>query len=752
MKSPRASSRASGRTAPKRSATRRAASLRLRENEARLRLALEAAQVGIYDWDIPRRRITWSQSVEPLWGFTPGECRGTYQEFAERVHPEDLPLVSAEIARCRAARERYSGEFRVVWPDGTERWVLGRGEFSFRRDGAAVRMRGIVKDVTERRQTEQRLRESEEKFSKAFHASPAMIVISTRDGKNVDFNDAYAAFVGRPREQMLGKSSIELGIVDADERQKLIDLVRRGDGTMRSVDVAVRTSAGARVRFLMSSDRITLGGVPHQLSTMLDITDGQRAIESLKESELRYRELFETNPVAMFLSEVICDPEGRPVDCRFLSVNPAFERFVHAKAADLVGRTLFEFNPRTSREMMERQGRVALTGTPDTWEGLSVALDTCYEATVFSPRHGQCVTYLVDISDRKRAEAALQASTERLGFVIRGTETGLWDWDLSTNQVHYSHEWKQLLGYRDHEVADHLDEWRRLTHPEDVEPTLAKVTAFLQQPAGTFETEFRMRHASGEHRWILSRATAQLGTDGKPTHLLGLHVDITDSRRAGEELRNLSRRLMESQDTSRRDLARELHDRIGQNLTALSLNLSIIKAQIPADRPEAIPARLDDSLSLVAATMDRVRNLMAELRPPALDDYGLAAALRWYGKLFVERSGVAVRVTGSDPPLRLPPEIESALFRVAEEALTNVGRHAAAREVLISLVEIAGEVVLTIADDGRGFDPASLSGSASWGMASMRERAQAIGAQCEIHSVRGRGTTVTVRMPGPDED
>lgn len=874
MKSPRTSSRASGQPTRRKSVTRRAAVLRVRESEARLRLALEAAQVGIYDWDIPRDRITWSRTHEELWGFKPGEFRGTYQEFADRVHPADLPGVNAEVERCRAARERYSREFRVVWPDGTERWVLGTGEFSFGRDGAAVRMRGIVKDITDRRRLEERLRESEEKFSKAFHASPALVAITTLDGRNVEVNHAYAAFTGRSREQLLGKTVTDLEVLDAAERQKLIDLIGRGGGTVRNVEVAVRTVAGARLQFLMSSDLITLSGVTHRLATMLDITERKQREDALRESEDRFAAIFKAAPGSLVLASA--------ANGKILEVNDRFSEITGYSREEAIGRNTAELGMWADPAARDRfLARLHTDGAVVNMEAdlkhRSGAIRNGLISGQLIEIHGE--TYLagsfLDITVQKQAEAALRASAERLSFVVRGTETGLWDWDLRTNQVDYSREWKQLLGYQDHEVADHLDEWRRLTHPEDVEPALSKVRVYLQNPSGTLETEFRMRHANGQYRWIQSRATALLGTDGKPARLLGLHLAIDDRKRmeealtashqrllsfvehapvaiamfdrdmrylvcsrrwaedlagaapedlvgrwhyevfpglpehwkaahaqglagqtvrhdddpfvnedgtmqwyrwavlpwvndgggvggiiiftenvtarkrAEEELRNLSRRLMESQDTSRRELARELHDRIGQNLTALSLNLSIIKAQIPSERPETVPARLADSLSLVAATMDRVRNLMADLRPPALDDYGLAAALRWYGKLFFERSGVAVRVVGGAAPLRLPPTIETALFRIAEEAMTNVGRHAAAREVVITLAETAAEVRLTIADDGQGFNMASLRGSASWGMASMRERAEAIGAHCEVESAPGRGTTVTVRMARP---
>ncbi len=133
----------------------------LQESEERLRLALDAAHMGTFDWDVPHNRITWSRWHEEMWGFKPGEFGGTYESFSERVHPDDLPGINAEAARCIAAREPFAREFRVVWPDGTVHWIMGRGEFSFDANGQALRMCGAILETTEHRQAEEALRESE---------------------------------------------------------------------------------------------------------------------------------------------------------------------------------------------------------------------------------------------------------------------------------------------------------------------------------------------------------------------------------------------------------------------------------------------------------------------------------------------------------------------------------------------------------------------------------------------------------------
>jgi len=140
---------------------RREAEQALRASEERLRLALDAAHMGTFDWDMPANRIVWSPGHEQLWGFLPGEFGGTYESFSGRVHPQDLAATNAEVGRCIAAREPFAREFRVVWPDGSVHWIQASGEFEFATDGAPLRMRGVVMEITARKQAEERLSKSE---------------------------------------------------------------------------------------------------------------------------------------------------------------------------------------------------------------------------------------------------------------------------------------------------------------------------------------------------------------------------------------------------------------------------------------------------------------------------------------------------------------------------------------------------------------------------------------------------------------
>ena len=215
-----------------------------------------------------------------------------------------------------------------------------------------------------------------------------------------------------------------------------------------------------------------------------------------------------------------------------------------------------------------------------------------------------------------------------------------------------------------------------------------------------------------------------------------------------QELRELSQRLLEVQETERRRIARELHDDVGQLLTATKLTLQAVQR---AKSPRSARGLLREGLALLDQCMQQVRSLALELRPSLLDDLGLPAALRWYLERQSQRAGFAVRLDGDLPDTRLPADVETACYRVIQEAVTNVARHARARQVTVSLSLAGGALEAVVQDDGVGFDFADARARAvaggSLGLLGMEERASLAGGRLLVDSAPGRGTRLLVRLP-----
>ena len=395
----------------------------------------------------------------------------------------------------------------------------------------------------------------------------------------------------------------------------------------------------------------------------------------------------------------------------------------------------------------------------------------------------------LDLADRMRAEAALRESEERLRLAFAGAQEGVWDWNLETGAVVYSPRWKEMLGYADDEIEPHISAWEQLLHPDD-KPRADALNESVARGAQTYEGEFRLRHKAGHYIDVLSRGYPVRREPGGPVvRIVGTHFDLTTRKRAEDLLRRahqelevrvrertaeLSRaneslraemiereraeraradllgRLVFAQEDERRRIAREMHDQFGELLTALARRIEMLR-EICRDSPER--SAHVNALGLLAQQIDRdVDHLVWELRPTALDDLGLRAALANYVEDWSKR--VNIRATLHTSGLldeRLTRDVETTLYRIAQEALTNIAKHARAENVEVILERRADHVLLVVEDDGVGFDsPATGTANQGFGLLGMQERAALVGATLEIESAAGKGTTVLLRMPEVD--
>ena len=269
--------------------------------------------------------------------------------------------------------------------------------------------------------------------------------------------------------------------------------------------------------------------------------------------------------------------------------------------------------------------------------------------------------------------------------------------------------------------------------PVNIRKELIGLVSLGSQRQGSFKPE---------HKPIVEEVADSVAIAIQQTHLL------ESIRHQGERLRDAMARLAEAEEAERRAVVRALHDRVGQNLTALDLNLSTVRGQLEDHDLPDLCSRLDYALSLVEETNERIRRLMADLRPPVLDDYGVFAALHWYADQFFAQTGVAVDIRGDEDAARdLPAHVQNALFRITQEALNNIAKHAHATDASVSLFADESTVRLAVSDDGVGFDREELAQERnSWGLLTMRERAESVGAAFAIESSPGEGTSVVVEV------
>ena len=297
--------------------SRRRAEADLHENEERLRLALDAARMGTYDWDVASDRVTWSRGHEQLWGYAPGEFSGTFAGFAERVHPDDLPAIRDLIRECMDARRPFDHEFRIVWPDGRVHWVHSRGEFAF--DGAtAVRMRGVTSDVTGRRAVEDELRLSNERFEFVGRATNDAVWDWDMTRGTVVWNEGFQRLFGyRPEELEAGVESWTARL-HPDDRTRIresVTAVLEGGSNSWSGEYRFRRRDGGYADVLDRGFIIRdgAGTAVRMVGAMLDVTARKHAEGRIRHLNRVYAVLTDVNQliVRVHRSEVLLETACR---------------------------------------------------------------------------------------------------------------------------------------------------------------------------------------------------------------------------------------------------------------------------------------------------------------------------------------------------------------------------------------------------------------------------------------------------------
>jgi PAS domain S-box-containing protein len=387
---------------------------------------------------------------------------------------------------------------------------------------------------------------------------------------------------------------------------------------------------------------------------------------------------------------------------------------------------------------------------------------TCVvEYAAIKMRAGQHLGILRDITQRKQAEDQLHKS-ERTEEALCESELRFrqmaacipevfWMGDPQISKIYYlSPAYETVWGRPCQEIYDNPKSYADAIYPEDLPHVAGSLTA--ERISQNRNLEYRIVRPDGEVRWIWEQGFPIFDEAGELVRVCGISQDITERKRTEmalnenqARLQSLSRQLIEAQECERRRIALELHDEIGQSLTALKLNLQTAQK---SGKPQVF---LSEGMDLIDSMISQLRDLSFDLRPTSLDDLGLGPALRAYANRQGRRFNFIVRLAMEPEFPRLPREVEIALFRIAQEALTNIAKHSKAKNVEIALAQRPTETEMRIRDDGIGFDVDSAlkhaAGGASLGLLGIQERAKIIGARVSILSRPGRETTIAVTAP-----
>ncbi len=350
----------------------------------------------------------------------------------------------------------------------------------------------------------------------------------------------------------------------------------------------------------------------------------------------------------------------------------------------------------------------------------------------------------------------LQTALDRWGLVTQATHDGVYDWDLRIHRVVSSAHWKTMHGLSQQDEDESTEQWVERIHPDDRERVLGHLDEYLANRQAEFREEYRIRRYDGRWIWVLDRAIVLRNDAGQALRLVGSEKDITERkqaeallRRHEAQLKELTAKLLSAQEHERRRLARELHDDFTQRLAVLAVDIGSLERSVLSD--PSLRDHLDRLRQAAGQLANDIHNFAYQLHPSLLEHLGLEAAIRDQVDEFRRRTGLAVQYVRRDIPRSLPIDAATCLFRVTQECLQNIHKHAEASEVLVRLLITPKGVGVCIWDNGKGFVLNPTEGpSLGLGLISMEERVHLMTGTFLLRTKPGKGTEVHAWVPLPN--
>lgn len=324
---------------------------------------------------------------------------------------------------------------------------------------------------------------------------------------------------------------------------------------------------------------------------------------------------------------------------------------------------------------------------------------------------------------------------------------GTWQFDLSSRRGTLSAHLARMLGLPSGAPLSETDYWQKV-HPDD-RAYIRKAVSVAIAEQKPFHYVARYISPTGSIRHHFVRGIPSLRKDGQARSIIGITLDFSEQTHAEAELHRLSQKLLRARDEERRTVARELHESTSQTLAAIKMSLGRLRQALP-EGEDTVQSLLQSTVALTEEAIREVRTLSYLMHPPMLDDAGLRSALRWYAKGFAERSGISVQVDIPEDFGRYGQQLETTVFRIVQEALTNVHRYSGSRSAAIRLSRDEGFVCAIVSDEGCGLpgpSPNVRRFPSGVGIVGMRERVKQLRGRFEIESVPGKGTSVKVALP-----
>ena len=593
------------------------------------------------------------------------------------------------------------------------------------------------------------------------------LILVDKEGNIKTVNRETCELLGYTEDELVGSPVSMILAEEEEEEEEEEDSVFKGtrltklieEGSIHNYDMTYLTKTGEEipVSFSGSVMRDEEGELVGIVGIARDITERKRAEEALRESEEKYRRIVET------AIEGIISLDS---DARITFINQQMASILEYTIEEMLGQKFESFLAEDQLSDHYAQMNIRAHGEDAVYERCLRRKDggklwALISAKAIIDSEGTLegsFAMLTDITRRKAAEEAVRESETMLRNIFDSSPLAVGVYDGEGRLAGMNRTALAMFGAPDHGGAKGHNPLESFLLTDEAKDRVRN-EGFIRYETEISAETLLEKSGVGKHgktRTVYLRMlVTSLGSEegSPPVGYMVQCLDISDQKWAQVEISRLSRRVVDEYEEARTRIAIDLHDEFGQSITALKIEIDMLMKEA-GDRLGDQTERLEGMVALLEDTLDKIRSISGELRPILLDDFGLEKALGLYVVEFSRKTGIAATADCDGIPAHLGGNVELALFRIAQEALVNIARHASATQVRVSLLREEGLIILTVTDNGRGFDvDKALRGDSThspFGIMGMRERTDMVGGEFNMSSKTGKGTTVVARVPLDD--
>jgi PAS domain S-box-containing protein len=657
------------------------------------------------------------------------------------IAPQDQDRFYFHRRRLFESATRQTCELKLLKNDGTEFDGLLDSIAVQDAEGNVKQVRTAITDLTAQRHAEMALRENEEKYRQLLNnESNAVMTFDAESLRFEEVNQATLDLYGYSEEEFL---KLTVADISAEKEKTRLAVKKVKNGELGGNYVRLRyfkRKDGSVFPGVINAGNFISNGRKKIIGAVRDISKRVKIQEDLRKNQARYRALSDATFEAIFISE----------DGVCLDANPRAVELFGYDYDELIGMFGTDVIAAESKELVKRH---MLSGYEKPYEAIAQKKDG---SKFYVEIRGKMMRYrdkdvritvIRDIDAQKRAAEALFKSEKRYRDLFNSIPIGLYRSTPEGSILDVNPTMVKILGYPDRDDLLQVKSLATYIDPDD-----RKQFQWLMEEQG-FVHDFtvRLRRHDGSSVWVSINTRLVHDADSQMTYYEGAMANISSRKGSEEQIHKLSQQLIEAQEDERQMISRELHDTVAQDLTVAKIKSDLIYAELLNNRlPGA--QRVQEICTTLQKTISGVRNMAYDLRPPELEEQGLAETIYRYCEDFTKMWDIPIDFQSAGlKSLKLDYAIQINLYRLVQEGLTNIRKHAAADRVTLKLTAAYPNIILRVKDNGRGFDvqarAAAVDHEKRMGLRSMQERVALLNGKMKLESKLGRGTKVTIRLP-----